>query len=209
MTRIAVVDYGVGNLRSAEKALQHVGADARLTASAADVGAADGVVVPGVGAFAGSLRALEESGLTEVVRDVAVGARDSTGVPYLGICVGLQMLFDESEENPGVTGLGVLPGAVASLSRTEKLPQMQWNRMMIDGEHRLFAGLGARPWCYYVHSYAAPVGAYTIAHCDYGGSVCAALGTGRLVATQFHPEKSGHAGLKVLANFASLCAGAA
>lgn len=203
--RIAVVDYGVGNLRSAEKAFQQVGADARLTADPADVTAADGVVVPGVGAFAGSIDALVDTGLADVVRDAAVAARDGNGVPFLGICVGMQILFDGSDENPGTPGLGVLPGRVALVPGTVKLPQMQWNRLRAS-DHRLFAGLGAEPWCYFVHSYAAPVGPATVAECDYGGPVCAAVAAGRLVATQFHPEKSADVGLAILANFATMCA---
>lgn len=205
MTRVAVVDYGVGNLRSAEKAFQHVGVDARLTSSAAEITAADGIVVPGVGAFAGSLAALADAGLTDVVRDAAVAARESSGVPFLGICVGLQMLFDASDESPGVAGLGVLGGTVASLSQSVKLPQMQWNKVLIDVEHPLFVGLGPEPWCYFVHSFAAPIGPESLARCDYGGAVCAAVGSGRLVATQFHPEKSGPTGLAVLENFATMC----
>lgn len=204
--RIAVVDYGVGNLRSAEKALGHLGVDARLTSSRGDIDAADGVVVPGVGAFGGSVRALETAGLTDVVRDVAGRARDGSGVPYLGICIGLQLLFDGSVEDPDVVGLGVLAGVVGPLAAQVKSPQMQWNRLTLDAPtHRLFAGLGDAPWCYFVHSYAAPVGEATIARCDYGGPVNAALAVGRLVATQFHPEKSGDTGLKVLANFAAMC----
>lgn len=203
---IAVVDYGVGNLRSAEKAFQHLGLDARLTGSRGDIAAADGVVVPGVGAFGGSVRALEAAGLTEVVTGVARDARDASGVPYLGICIGLQLLFDTSVEDPDVRGLGVLPGVVGSLEPTVKVPQMQWNRLEVRApDHPLFAGSGHSPWCYFVHGFAAPIGPDTIATCDYGGPVNAALGTGRLVATQFHPEKSGPTGLGVLANFAAMC----
>ena len=205
--RLAVVDYGVGNLRSAEKALQHVGADARLTADPATISAADGVVVPGVGAFAGSVAALHETGLAEAVRVAATAARDGSGVPFLGICVGLQLLYDGSEESPDTPGLGVLAGTIERLSGPVKLPQMQWNRLLLDlPDHPLFTGLGPQPWCYFVHGYAAPIGPETIARCDYGGPVSAAVGTGRLVATQFHPEKSGRTGLAILAAFAARCA---
>lgn len=207
--RIAVVDYGVGNLRSAEKAFQHVGADARLTTDPATVTAADGVVVPGVGAFAGSVDALATRGLTGVVRAAATAARDGSGVPFLGICVGLQVLYDDSEENPGTPGLGVLSGTVARMDGGVKLPQMQWNRLVVDApDHPLFAGIGADAavWTYFVHSYAAPVGPTTLARCDYGAPVCAAVGVGRLAATQFHPEKSGRTGLAILANYAAWCA---
>jgi glutamine amidotransferase len=202
-----VVDYGVGNLRSAEKALQHVGADARLTADPATIGAADGVVVPGVGAFAGSVEALHDTGLAGVVRAAATAARDGSGVPFLGICVGLQLLYEGSEESPDTPGLGVLPGTIERLTGRVKLPQMQWNRLVLDvPDHPLFAGLGPRPWCYFVHGYAAPVGPETLARCDYGGPVSAAVGTSRLVATQYHPEKSARTGLAILAAFAAQCA---
>lgn len=204
---IAVVDYGVGNLRSAEKAFQHVGADARLSSDPVEIGAADGVVVPGVGAFAGSVEALWQTGLADVVRSTAVAARDGSGVPFLGICVGLQMLYDGSEESPTTPGLGVLTGTVARLTGSVKLPQMQWNRVVIDAPaHPLFAGLDPEPWCYFVHSYAAPIGSQTLARCDYGGSVSATVGVNRLVATQFHPEKSARSGLAILSGFATMCA---
>ncbi len=209
MVRLAVVDYGVGNLRSAEKAFQHLGFDARLTADVADIEAADGVVVPGVGAFAGSVDALEATGLRDVVERTATGARDGTGVPFLGICVGLQLLYAGSEEAPEVPGLGVLPGVVRALDDSVKRPQMQWNRLVFHApEHPLFAAMGADVWCYFVHGFAPPIGPATLARCDYGGEVCAAVGTGRLVATQFHPEKSGRVGLAILANFAAMCASA-
>lgn len=205
--RIAVVDYGVGNLRSAEKAFQHFGADARLTTDPADIDAADGVVVPGVGAFAGCVRALDDAGLTAVVTAAASAARDGAGVPFLGICVGMQLLYERSEENPEVAGLGVLPGTVRALDPGVKSPQMQWNRLDLDEpDHPLFAGLEPESWCYFVHGFAAPVADGTIAHCEYGGTVCAAVGAGALVATQFHPEKSGPIGLRILANFAEMCA---
>ena len=209
--RLAVVDYGVGNLRSAEKAFQRIGADTRLTANVAEITAADGVIVPGVGAFAGSVAALDSSGLRDVVTTCAIEAREGSGVPFLGICVGLQMLYESSDEAPEVAGLGVLAGRVSKLvafSEAEalKLPQMQWNQLRVDSpDHPLFAGLIGDPWCYFVHGYAAPIGSETIARCDYGGSVCAAVGVKSLAATQFHPEKSGRVGLAILANFASMC----
>lgn len=205
--RIAVVDYGVGNLRSAEKAFQHIGADARLTSDPVDIAAADGVVVPGVGAYAGCVTALETAALTDVVRDAAIAARDGAGVPFLGICVGLQLLYEGSEENSEVAGLGVLAGRIGALAGPVKLPQMQWNLLRLDvPDHPLFAGLDPDPWCYFVHGYAAPIGASSLAHCAYGGTVCAAVGAGALMAAQFHPEKSGRTGLAILANFAEVCA---
>lgn len=203
LPRIAVVDSGIGNLRSAEKALRRVGADARLVDDPDAVAAAQGVVLPGVGAFGPCREALAAGGLDAAVLD-AVRRR----VPMLGICVGLQLLYEGSEESPGADGLGVLPGVVRRLSAGVKHPQMQWNRLrVIDGTCPLLAGRGlappAEPWVYFVHSYAAPVGPQTVATCDYGGPVAAVVGGERLWATQFHPEKSGAVGLALLANYAA------
>jgi glutamine amidotransferase len=197
---IAVLDYGIGNLRSAQKALERVGADARLTADADVVGAADGVVLPGVGNFGRCMEALRAAQLDTVALDAV-----SSGRPFLGICVGMQMLFDASEESPGARGLGVVPGVVRELSPSVKRPQMQWNTLQVRRESRLFAGLGDDPWMYFVHSYY-PVPddpEAVIATCDYGGSVVAAVERGNVAAVQFHPEKSARAGLGLLANWAS------
>jgi imidazole glycerol-phosphate synthase subunit HisH len=217
--RIAVLDYGIGNLRSAEKALQHVGAAARLVDDAADVAAADAVVLPGVGAFGACARALHESGLEDAARG-AIAA----GVPFFGVCVGFQLLYEGSVESPGAVGLGVFPGAVAPLPAGVKHPQMQWNTLEVrvaenadgadstDGdEDRVpepLRGLGPRPWVYFVHSFAPPVGAETTAVCDYGGEVAALVTRGALWGAQFHPEKSGATGLALLGNFVR-CAQAA
>ena len=204
---LAVLDYGIGNLRSAQKALQKVGADARLTADPEVVAAADGVVLPGVGAFGRCIEALGGSGLWATALDTASSAATGTGRPFLGICVGLQMLHQGSSEAPGVPGLGVLPGEVALLSGDVKRPQMQWNRLEAAGDadkHPMLTGLGDDPWAYFVHSYAAPVGPDTIATCTYGGEVCGAEARGVLWACQFHPEKSSSTGLQVLENFVGL-----
>ncbi len=198
---IAVLDYGIGNLRSAEKALQHVGADARLVTDPDLAAAADAMVLPGVGAFGRCMEALRASGLDRVALD-AVAA----GKPFLGICVGMQMLYEGSDESPGVPGLGLVPGVVRLLAGQVKRPQMQWNVLSVRRpECPLLAGLEAEPWVYFVHSYAGPAGDEVVATCDYGGPVTAAIGRDRLWATQFHPEKSGPAGLKILANFAAQC----
>ncbi len=203
---IAVVDYGIGNLRSAEKALQQAGADAHLTSDATSIDAADGVVVPGVGAFGRCLTALADAGLTDTVRGIATRAIDGSGVPFLGICVGMQMLFESSQENPDVPGLGVLPGSVSALPEHVKRPQMQWNRLeLVDAGHWLWNGLETSPWLYFVHTYMAPAVPEVAATCEYGGDVAAALATGKLVATQFHPEKSGENGLRILSNFTDAC----
>lgn len=193
---VAVLDYGIGNLRSAQKALEYVGADARLTEDPHEIGRADGVVLPGVGAFGKCMDALRDCGLDRVAIEAAEGDR-----PFLGICVGMQLLYEGSDEDPDAKGLGVLPGVVARLPDGVKHPQMQWNTLDIVGTPPLFAGIERPVWVYFVHSYAAPLDDTVVATCDYGGPVAAALVRGRLWATQFHPEKSGDAGLAILANF--------
>ncbi|CAN5589657.1 imidazole glycerol phosphate synthase subunit HisH [soil metagenome] len=197
---IAVLDYGIGNLRSAQKALQRVGAEARLTADPGVIAAADGVVLPGVGAFARCMAALGEAGLDRVAIDAAGADR-----PFLAICVGMQLLYESSDEDPGVAGLGVLPGAVRRLPPGVKHPQMQWNTLDVIRPTPLLDGLADPAWVYFVHSYAAEEATDAVATCDYGGKVVAAVVRDRLWATQFHPEKSGSNGLRLLANFVAAC----
>jgi glutamine amidotransferase len=195
---IAVLDYGIGNLRSAEKALQHLGADASLVDDPDVAAGADGVVLPGVGDFGRCAAALRAGGLDAVALD-AVGR----GVPFFGICVGFQLLFEGSEEAPAARGLGVLPGVVRALPAGVKHPQMQWNlldrRPGVDSA--LLAGQPESPWVYFVHSFAPELTDDTTATCEYGASVTAAAERGPLWGTQFHPEKSGQVGLGILANF--------
>lgn len=194
---IAVLDYGIGNLRSAEKALQRLGSDAVLVSDPDAAAGAAGVVLPGVGNFGRCMEALRESRLDRVVLD-AVAA----GKPFLGICVGMQMLYDGSAESPGIAGLGLLPGVVHRLPDGVKHPQMQWNRLIpVGSEVPLLAGLGPDPWMYFVHSYAPPLSDQVVATCEYGGPVVAAVVSDRIWATQFHPEKSGATGLALLGNF--------
>ncbi len=205
--RIAVLDYGIGNLRSAEKALVHVGASAQLMRDPEAVEGAAGVVLPGVGAFGPCAAALSASGLADAARWAI-----ETGVPFLGICVGFQLLYDGSDESPGVPGLGVLPGTVHRLAGAVPVPvpQMQWNALeRRKAASGLLAGLGPRPWVYFVHSYAPPIGEETVATCEYGGPVAAAAERGTVWGTQFHPEKSGTSGLAILANFVARCAAVA
>ena len=203
---IAVVDYGIGNLRSAEKALQHLGADARLTATAADIADADAVVLPGVGNFGACMKALRASGLEGVTVAAATDGR-----PFLGICVGMQMLFDGSDESPDVAGLGIVPGRITRLPETVRLPQMGWNTLEPQGDARLLAGLPDPAWCYFVHTFAPEPDddAVVAAWCDYGRRFAAAIEHGPLWATQFHPEKSGDVGLAMLGNFVTASAAAA
>jgi glutamine amidotransferase len=197
VTLIAVLDYEIGNLRSAQKALQHLGADARLTADAGLVREADGVVLPGVGAFGRCMEALRSTALDGLVHEVV-----DRGRPFLGICIGMQMLFEGSEESPTSSGLGILPGTVRLLPPGVKRPQMQWNLLERRGDPELLRLAPDPAWAYFVHSYAADTeDAMVTATCDYGGPVVAAVERGTVWATQFHPEKSSRTGLAVLQAF--------
>jgi imidazole glycerol-phosphate synthase subunit HisH len=213
---VAVLDYGIGNLHSARKALEKMGADARLTADAGLIADADGVVLPGVGAFGACMASLRRAGLDRP----ALGAVAS-GRPFLGICVGMQMLFDGSEESPDVAGLGVLPGTVRWIPPGVKRPQMQWNRLeLLRPDDPMLAGLagatdgevlgGPVPdgaWVYFVHSlHGVPDDPSVVAAtCEYGGRLNAAFRLDNVFATQFHPEKSGPVGLRLLSNFVRIC----
>ncbi len=199
---IAIVDYGIGNLRSAEKALQFIGADAALTSDAVEIAGADAVVVPGVGHFGACMAALAESGLEGAVRDVAVSGR-----PFLGICVGMQMLFDGSDEAPDIPGLGIVAGRARRLPATEKLPQIAWNTVEVEPRSELF-GDRREPWVYFVHSYACDADdpAVVTGWATYGHRYAAAIEQGSVWATQFHPEKSGRVGLDLLRNFVAVAA---
>ncbi|MGH9300919.1 MAG: imidazole glycerol phosphate synthase subunit HisH [Acidimicrobiales bacterium] len=199
---IAVLDYGIGNLASAQKALAHLGAPSELVSDPALASGADAVVLPGVGAFGPAMKALRRRGLDQVALDVV-----ERGGAFLGICVGMQMLYAGSEENPDVPGLGMLPGKVTALPPGPKAPQMQWNILTPTGRpSRAMVGLDPDPWAYFVHSYAAPIDSSTTATCEYGGPVCALVERGNLWATQFHPEKSGPVGMQILHNFVKLAA---
>jgi glutamine amidotransferase len=198
---IAVLDYGIGNLRSAEKALARCGADARLTDDPTLVAQAAGVVLPGVGAFGRCMDALDRTGLATVARGAV-----TRGAPFLAICIGMQLLYDESEETPGRKGLGILPGVVRRLPEGVKHPQMQWNTLNVRRDSPLFRGLPSPAWFYFVHSYAPDDHSHAIATCDYGGAVVAAVERGNVWATQFHPEKSGANGMRLLSNFVKRCA---
>jgi glutamine amidotransferase len=201
---IAVLDYGIGNLRSAEKALQKVGGDARLTRDPAFVASADAVVLPGVGAFGACMDALRGAGL----EDVVYGAVDS-GRPFLGICVGMQMLFTSSQEDLDARGLDIISGTVKWIPPGVKRPQMQWNKLsftqpddaMFEGELLRDAPNGS--WVYFVHSlHGVPMDSSLVAAtCDYGVTLNAAFRQDNVFATQFHPEKSGASGLALLDNF--------
>jgi len=196
--RVAVLDYGIGNLRSAQKALERVGADAVLTQDAAVVSAADAVVLPGVGAFGACMDALRDVQLESVTHDAV-----ASGVPFLGICVGMQMLFDGSEEDPDARGLGIIPGQVKWIPSSVQRPQMQWNQLNIRRDEPMFSDLGEHPWMYFVHSlHGVPTDSDCVtATVQYGDTLNDAIRKGNVFATQFHPEKSATAGLGLLHNF--------
>ncbi|MEQ8841325.1 MAG: imidazole glycerol phosphate synthase subunit HisH [Acidimicrobiales bacterium] len=204
---IAVLDYGIGNLHSAHKGFEHAGADTRLTADKAIIDAADGVVLPGVGAYGPCMQALRASGLDEIALE-----RIAAGVPFFGICIGMQLLFAGSTEAPGVDGLAVFDREVIEIPDTVKRPQMQWNKLDRRGEHAdhpMLAGLDDDAWVYFVHSFAAVDGPDVVATCDYGTDLVAAVARDNVWAAQFHPEKSGGNGIRILRNFVDLAAQAA
>ncbi len=200
--RIAICDYGVGNLRSVERALLHAGADVVLTGDAEQMRACAGVVLPGVGAFGAAVDALERTGLGDVVVDLA-----HAGVPLLGVCLGHQVFFDESDENGGRRGLGLLPGRGVRLgSERGKIPHMGWNALHLTRDSPLFEGIAPGSYVYFVHSYAAlSAGDAVVATTDYGGEIIAGCVRDNVWSTQFHPEKSGTTGLRIYANFVKCC----
>jgi glutamine amidotransferase len=194
---VAVLDYGVGNLHSAAKALDRAGADVRVVPTVEEAAGAAGLVVPGVGAYGACLSGLASAGGAAAVAGWLEGGR-----PLLGICVGMQLLFEASEEGPVGDGVGVVPGKIRRLTGPVKIPHIGWDEVAVRAGSRLFAGLGDGTRFYFVHSYAPePDGEAVAAVCDHGGRFAAAVESGNLFGTQFHPEKSGRAGLALLANF--------
>ena len=204
---IAIIDYDAGNIRSVEKALAMLGEAPVITRDPALLWAADGVILPGVGAFGDAMNRLREYGLAEVIREIARENR-----PFLGICLGLQLLFESSEESPGVDGLGILKGRILRIpdgreesGRPRKIPHIGWNSLTFPKEGRLFAGLPEETYVYFVHSYYLKAEEDIVtARTEYGVSIDASVEKGNLFACQFHPEKSSEAGLRILQNFVEL-----
>ncbi|MCH5209717.1 MAG: imidazole glycerol phosphate synthase subunit HisH [Oscillospiraceae bacterium] len=199
---IAIIDYGAGNLHSVKNALDFLGAQCIITGDRDEILNADKVILPGVGAFGDAMKSLEDNGLSETVKQ----AIDS-GKPFLGICLGLHLLFEESEESPGAKGLGVFKGKVVKIpDRGLKIPHMGWNSITLAKSSKIFNNIGEAPYVYFVHSYYIQpsdkeiVSAYT----EYGQSLSIAVENDNVFATQFHPEKSGEVGMKILKNFIEL-----
>ena len=198
MKGIAVIDYKAGNLTSVMKALEALGCSARVTDDPAVVRAAAKVILPGVGHFQAT-QLLQETGLTQAVGEVL-----SRGVPFLGICVGLQWLFGGSAEAPAVQGLGLFPGQCERFPAGVKVPHVGWNQVQTDPRSRLMQGVADGAFVYYTHSFRAPVVNGTVAVTEYGGPFSGAVEQGNVMGVQFHPEKSGTAGMQVLRNFVEL-----
>ncbi len=199
---IAIIDYGAGNLHSVKNALDFLGAESKITGSASEILSADKVILPGVGAFGSAMNALTASGLKEVIFEVA-----DKGTPLLGICLGLQLMFEKSEEAPDVKGLGLFKGTIVKIpDRGLKIPHMGWNDIEVIKDSRILHNIGENPFVYFVHSYylnasdESVVSAYT----NYGERLGIAVEKDNVFATQFHPEKSGETGMKILKNFINL-----
>ena len=200
---IAIIDYGAGNLQSVKKALDFIGAENIITDDPERIKSADKVLLPGVGSFGDAMNSMHKSGLVETVKECAL-----SGKPFLGICLGLQLLFEESEESPGVKGLGILKGKIKKFSSDMglKIPHIGWNSLNIKQNDTIFKGIPENSYVYFVHSYYLhaedenDIATVT----NYGIDFHSAVGKNNIFATQFHPEKSGDVGLQILRNFASM-----
>lgn len=200
---IGIIDYDAGNLRSVEKALVSLGEEVIVSRDSSEILQADKVILPGVGSFGDAMNNLDKFGLVDTIKKVA-----ASGTPFLGICLGLQLLFKESDETPGAEGLDILPGKILKIPAKDdfKIPHMGWNSLDVKPGARLFKGLEGNPYVYFVHSYylkAADEG-IVAATTEYTTHIHASVESGNVFACQFHPEKSSDVGLKILKNFASL-----
>ena len=200
---IAIIDYDAGNIKSVEKALQKLGADVVITKDAQEILRADKVILPGVGAFGDAMANLKKFGLDKVIYEVV-----EKGTPFLGICLGLQLLFERSDETPGVEGLGILKGEILRIPDKDdlKIPHMGWNSLHLQNQGRLFMGLSEQSYVYFVHSYYLKADHEQIvkATTDYSVNIHASVEKDNVFACQFHPEKSSDVGLKILKNFVEL-----
>ena len=200
---IAIIDYDAGNIKSVEKALQKLGQDVVITREKEQILAADKVILPGVGAFGDAMKNLNEYGLVEVIHQVV-----EKRIPFLGICLGLQLLFERSEESPGVEGLGILKGEILRIPEKDglKIPHIGWNSLTFPNPGRLFEGIEENPYVYFVHSYYLKAAEPSIvtAETEYGTLIHASVEKDNVFACQFHPEKSSSVGLSILKNFISL-----
>lgn len=199
---IAVIDYGAGNLHSVKNALDFIGAQSVVTSDPHEIAKADKVILPGVGAFGDAMKSLEASGLDKAVIETA-----KSGKPLLGICLGLQLMFEGSEETPGAKGLGIFKGKIVKIpDHGLKIPHMGWNNLTFTKESRILNDIGESPFVYFVHSYylSAEDESIVSAYTEYGERLDIAVERGNVFATQFHPEKSGGVGMKILKNFAAL-----
>lgn len=200
---IAIIDYDAGNIKSVEKALLFLGQEVKITDHAQEILSADKVVLPGVGAFGDAMGNLNRRGLVSVIRETV-----EKGTPFLGICLGLQLLFERSDEAPGVAGLGILPGEILRIPPKEglKIPHMGWNSLHLEHEGRLFRKVSEQAYVYFVHSYYLKAGEEEIvkASTEYGVHIHASVEKGNVFACQFHPEKSSEVGLQILKNFVEL-----
>lgn len=197
---IAIVDYGAGNIFSVKNAMDFLGLPAELTARPADIRNADGIILPGVGAFPWAMNMLSQSGLVDVIKEEAVKK------PFLGICLGMQLIFSKGYEFEETSGLGLIDGEVKLMTPDDlSIPHIGWNKLEINRECPLLKGLGDDEYVYFVHSYAAQCSDEDVAaYCEYGNKVTALVNRGTVYGAQFHPEKSGKTGLTILRNFAEL-----
>ena len=200
---IAVIDYDAGNIRSVEKALVRLGQDVKITGDPEEILSADKVILPGVGAFGDAMAQIRSRGLEEVIHRVV-----ERNTPFLGICLGLQLLFEHSDEAPGVEGLGILKGDILRIPEADglKIPHMGWNSLHLENNGRLFQGVPENSYVYFVHSFYLKADDETIvkASTEYGTHIHASVEQGNVFACQFHPEKSSEVGLKILKNFVEL-----